>query len=309
MGRTNIAWSDFTLNVVSGCSKPAAVPDAMHSLAGEVDERWLKEGSSPECSRCYAETLSLRRGWSKQPWKTEFAEENVKLRPERFREIARLPLKPITLPPSQRTKVFIASMGDWAHELVPDAFISEMWKWLVLYPNIYQLLTKRIDRASSLPGPWPENIWLGATCGHPATKWRIEMLRRSKAAVKFLSMEPLLGSMLPLDLTGIDWVIVGGESGAGFRAMRMEWVREIRDECARQGVALFVKQGANFFTERECYLVETDGQCYAIQQFPGELTAPYPVSPDNETKHLKLYTPTPVLTPVIKPAAQKRLFD
>jgi protein gp37 len=295
MNRTIIAWTDYTLNVVSGCSKPPAVPASALPLAGGVDERWLKDGSSPECAKCYAETLSLKRGWSKQPWKTEHAAANIRLRPERFREIRRLPLQPITLPPSERTKCFIASMGDWAHELIPDSFIAEMWTWLLQYPNIYQMLTKRIERASRLPGPWPEHIWLGATCGHPATKWRIEVLRRSNAKVRFLSMEPLLGSMLPLDLTGIDWVIVGGESGANFRPMKMEWVREIRDECARQGVAFFMKQSASFFTERGCYLVEQDGRCMAYKQFPGELSAPIQVPPDNEKTHFKMYGETPTM--------------
>src|SRR5208283_3021162 len=105
------------------------------------------------------------------------------------------------------------SMGDIFHRLVPDDFLHAMFAEAVKHQHIYQLLTKRIERASRWVGPWPDHVWLGTTCGHPDTKFRIDYLRRSKAQVRFVSMEPLLGSMLPLDLRGIDQVIVGGESG------------------------------------------------------------------------------------------------
>ncbi len=163
-------------------------------------------------------------------------------------------------------------MGDIFHRLVPDDFLRELWPWLVKHPHIIQLLTKRPDRAAAWPGPWPENIWLGTTCGHPITKWRIEYLRRSQAQVRFLSVEPLLAPMHPLNLEGIHQVIVGGESGKGFRPMRMEWVREIRDDCERQGVAFYFKQDAAFRQKTRPYLVEEDGSCWKYQQFPRELT-------------------------------------
>jgi protein gp37 len=103
-------------------------------------------------------------------------------------------------------------------------------------------LTKRPERAAEWPGPWPDHIWLGTTCGHPVTKWRIEYLRRSQAKVRFLSAEPQLASLLPINLDGIHQVIVGGESGVGFRKLEMAWARELRDECERAGVAYFFKQ-------------------------------------------------------------------
>jgi len=117
------------------------------------------------------------------------------------------------------------------------------------------------------------------------TKWRINALRDSGAKVRFLSMEPLLASMLPLNLSGIDQVIVGGESVAHRRPMEMTWVRELRDACAAQGVAFFMKQDSAFRTESRAYLVEDDGRCLQYRQFPGELTPPVEVAPDNARYH------------------------
>jgi len=282
MGKTIISWATYTNNVVTGCSKPAAIPEAglrmirledeREQTVTEVEEKWTKPGTSPECIRCYAETLSLRRKFSPKPWLEENEEVNVRLRPERFREFKRVPVK--YGKPSEVERFFVCSMGDIFHRLVPDSFLRELWDYMIAVPHIYMLLTKRIDRAASFPGPWPPHIWLGTTCGHPATKWRIEYLRRSRAAVRFISMEPLLAPMLPLNLDGINQVIVGGESGAGFRPMEMQWAREIRDECAEQGAAFFFKQDAAYQTETRPYLVETDGVCHQYQQFPGEFSAP-----------------------------------
>ena len=205
----------------------------------------------------------------------------MQLHPERFREFGKLPVRGLFLPPSQRERIFVCSMGDTFHRLVPDDFLTMLFAEMAEHQHIYQVLTKRIERASRWRGPWPEHIWLGTTCGHPDTKFRIDLLRRSKAKVRFVSMEPLLGSMLPLDLSGIDQVIVGGESGPRRRPMQMEWAREVRDACRRQGVAFFMKQDAHFRTEQRCYLVETDGSCWQYRQFPGEFSKPIQVDPDN----------------------------
>lgn len=293
MGKTKISWATHTINPVSGCSKPAAVPPAGITMFEELDRRdgthtviepkWLKDGTSPECVRCYAEELSLRRGWSPKPWQEENIALNLKLRTERFREIKNLPKAGRFAagdPASECTRAFIASMGDIFHASVPDEFIRAMWDYLLDSDAIFMLLTKRIDRAASWPGPWPKNIWLGTTCGHPMTKWRIEYLRRSLAQTRFVSMEPLLGSMLPLDLTGIDQAIVGGESGNGFRKMNMEWAREVLKCAQRDGAAFFYKQDSAYRTETRPWLVDADGLKLEYHQFPGELRKPILIGPN-----------------------------
>jgi protein gp37 len=274
VGQTIISWATQTVNVVTGCSKPI-----------ETDPDTQRRFISPECVHCYAEALSLKRGWSKKPWTEVNAADNVILHPERFKEFARIPVKPVHLLPSQRERFFVCSMGDTFHRQVPDWFLEQLWAWLTKYQHIYQMLTKRPERAADWPGPWPDHIWLGTTCGHPGTKHRIEHLRRSAAKVRFISAEPLLGSLLPIDLTGIHQVIVGGESGPGFRPMQMQWARELRDECERQQVAYFYKQDAAWRTEIRCYLVEKDGRCVQYRQFPGEMTPPVEIAPDSEKYH------------------------
>jgi protein gp37 len=139
------------------------------------------------------------------------------------------------------------------------------------------LLTKRADRAAAWPGPWPSHIWLGVTCGHPVTRWRVNALRDSGAQVKFVSAEPLLDSLDVVDLTGIDMVIVGGESGTGHRKMEMQHARELRDRCVERRIAYFFKQDSGYKEGMRPYLVEEDGRCLAYRQYPGELAAPVKV--------------------------------
>jgi protein gp37 len=312
--KTIIAWASYTVNPSHGCSKPAAAPlEAILDLNAfdttlkdrlyphGIPLKWGKPDTSLECSRCYAELLSNRRGWTPKPWLEANAEENLTLRPERFREFTKVKVKDVTLPPSQRERFFVCSMSDVFHKLIPDEHIHRMLDAMAATPHIYQVLTKRPERAYNFPHSWPANIWLGTTCGHPITKWRLEYLRRSLAKTRFVSMEPLLDSMLPLDLTGIDQLIIGGESGAGYRKMEMSWAREMRDLCAETKTAYFYKQDAAFVTERRCYLMETDGRCLQYRQFPGELTAPVEVQPDNAAYHRTLF---PNWRPGAAPAAQ-----
>jgi alkylated DNA repair dioxygenase AlkB len=114
------------------------------------------------------------------------------------------------------------------------------------------------------------------------TKWRLEFLRRSAAKVRFVSMEPILDSMLPLNLDGINQVIVGGESGRARRPFNMRWAREVRDACAAAEAAFFFKQDSELQTERRPYLVEQDGTCWEYRQYPGELTPPTHVQPERQ---------------------------
>jgi protein gp37 len=141
--------------------------------------------------------------------------------------------------------IFVNSMSDLFHREVPTEFILRVFdvmeraRW-----HRFQVLTKRAERLAELSGrlPWAENIWQGVTVENGDHVGRIDWLRETGAAVKFLSLEPLLGPMPGLDLSGIDWVIVGGESGPGARRMEPEWVVDIRDQCVEAGVAFYFKQ-------------------------------------------------------------------
>lgn len=136
-------------------------------------------------------------------------------------------------------------MSDLFHEAVPIEFIRKVFDTMVSTPrHTYQLLTKRADRAEELSEllTWTPNIWLGVSVESDEFQWRIDSLRRTDAAIKFLSLEPLLGPLNELNLEGIDWTIAGGESGPGARSMNPDWVRSIRDQCQAANVAFHFKQ-------------------------------------------------------------------
>ncbi len=211
--QSRIEWTDATWNPVTGCSKV-----------------------SPGCAHCYAETLSIRFGWSKRPWTPENAGENVVLHPERLQ-----------LPRHWRgsRRVFVNSMSDLFHELVPDEYIRDVFEVMAsCRQHQFQTLTKRPERLAALAPrlPWPENIWIGVTIENDRWVHRADFLRTVPAAVRFISAEPLLGPLPSLDLTGIDWLIAGGESGNGARRPDADWFRDLRDRCQEQEVAFFFKQ-------------------------------------------------------------------
>jgi len=142
-------------------------------------------------------------------------------------------------------RIFVNSMSDLFHEQVPDAYIQRVFDVMRRADwHQYQVLTKRSERILALIKelPWASQIWMGVSVENEKYTSRIEDLRKTHARVKFLSLEPLLGPLRNLDLTGIDWVIVGGESGPGARAMNPHWVADIRDQCLDAGVAFFFKQ-------------------------------------------------------------------
>ena len=142
-------------------------------------------------------------------------------------------------------RVFVNSMADLFHDEVPLAFIQEVFSVMRGTPrHIYQILTKRADRLLELSPhlDWAPNVWMGVSVENSDVLWRVDRLRSTAARTKFLSCEPLLGSLHALDATGIDWVIAGGESGPGARPMSPNWVREIRDICVDAGVAFHFKQ-------------------------------------------------------------------
>jgi protein gp37 len=136
-------------------------------------------------------------------------------------------------------------MSDLFHQRVPVAFIERVFVVMAeAHWHTFQVLTKRSKRLADMSDllPWRENIWMGVSVETESYQERIDDLRRTGAAVKFLSLEPLLGPLPALDLDGIDWVIVGGESGPRARPMDPAWVREIRDQCTETGVPFFFKQ-------------------------------------------------------------------
>ncbi len=142
-------------------------------------------------------------------------------------------------------KIFVNSMGDMFHRLVPYDFVAESFSVMTkTSQHQFQLLTKRSLRLQRLSCdlPWPQNVWAGVTVETADYLERVDHLRQTPAAVKFLSLEPLLGPIDNLDLTDIDWVIVGGESGPGARPMLREWVINIRDQCLAADVPFFFKQ-------------------------------------------------------------------
>jgi protein gp37 len=141
--------------------------------------------------------------------------------------------------------VFVNSMSDLFHRSVGADFVRRVFEVMRQADrHVFQVLTKRADRLASLCGslPWPENVWMGVSVENADYVQRIDQLRTAPAAVRFLSLEPLLGPIPHLDLAAIDWVIVGGESGPRARAMDIAWVREIRDQCLSAGVPFFFKQ-------------------------------------------------------------------
>ena len=141
--------------------------------------------------------------------------------------------------------VFVNSMSDLFHARVPDAFVRQVFEVMASTPrHTYQVLTKRPRRLARLARSLPlaQNIWLGVSVEDEGTLWRIDELRKVDAAVRFVSAEPLLESLGVVDLTDVDWVIAGGESGSGHRVVQREWITELRDTCIAENVAFFFKQ-------------------------------------------------------------------
>jgi len=209
--RSNIEWTEMTWNPVTGCTK-----------------------ISVGCKNCYAERIAIRlqamgqRNYSKG-FRLALHEHSLGL-PLRWRS-------------SQI--VFVNSMSDLFHEEIPQDFIKEVFSIMNRASwHRYQVLTKRSKRLLELDPhlTWAEHIWMGVSVETEVFKSRIEDLRRTRARIKFLSLEPLLGPMGNLNLEGIDWIIVGGESGPGARLMKREWVLGIRDQCQSAGVPFFFKQ-------------------------------------------------------------------
>ncbi len=204
--KTGIQWTDRTWNPVTGCTKV-----------------------STGCAHCYAETITKRFSHN---FPQGFA---LTLHPERLQQPKRW---------RKSSRIFVNSMSDLFHKDIPLSFLKEVFQVIKETPqHIYQILTKRPERLLELSSQldWHDNIWLGVSVENQSYTHRIEYLRQVPAKVRFLSCEPLLGS-IELDLTEIDWVIVGGESGLKYRLMKAEWVENIHQQCEKANVPFFFKQ-------------------------------------------------------------------
>lgn len=225
---TSIEWTERTWNPVTGCSK-------------------VSQG----CKHCYAERIA-DRFWGDRPF-TE-----VQCHPER-----------LSHPKSIRkgSMFFVNSMSDLFHPDVPDKFIRSVFNVMRECPqHTFQVLTKRSERLAQL-GPdllWPTNVWMGVSVEDARVIERIDHLRAVPAAVRFLSLEPLIGPLEDLNLAGLHWVIVGGESGPGARPMKAAWVKSIRRQCRAARVPFFFKQWGGVFKKHSGR--ELDGRIY--NEFP-----------------------------------------
>ena len=206
-----IEWTEATWNPTTGCTK-------------------ISEG----CRHCYAEKMAKRLEAMGQPryingFKVTIHDDLIEL-PLRWRNPKR---------------IFVDSMSDIFHKDVPDEFIQRVFETMNRASHhTFQVLTKRPERVRTIAHKltWTENIWMGTSVEDMRVAKRVDHLRQVPASVRFLSCEPLLGSLLRLDLTSIHWVIAGGESGPGARPMKSEWALELRDKCAEQGIPYFFKQ-------------------------------------------------------------------
>jgi len=208
---STIEWTEMTWNPVTGCSK-------------------ISEG----CRHCYAERMAKRlQAMGNARYANAF---HVTLH-EDLVDLPRRIGKPRT--------IFVNSMSDLFHETVPFDFIRRVFRTMTVSPqHTFQVLTKRSQRLCELAAwlPWPDNVWMGVSIEDDRVLSRVTDLRAVPAHVRFLSCEPLIGPLDDLPLDGITWVIVGGESGPGARAMKRTWVESIRHQCRRANVPFFFKQ-------------------------------------------------------------------
>ncbi|MCX6690801.1 MAG: phage Gp37/Gp68 family protein [Methanoregula sp.] len=222
---SGIEWTETTWNPVTGCTK-----------------------ISLGCKNCYAERMALRLQAMGQP--------NYR---DGFKVTLHEQMLPLPLAWRKPQMIFVNSMSDLFHKDVPTSFIEKTFavmrkaSW-----HTFQVLTKRSDRLREIEEKIsiPKNVWFGVSVECEDYLYRIDNLRATRAPVKFLSLEPLIGSLPGLNLEGIDWVIVGGESGPGARPMEEEWVTDIRDICLASNVPFFFKQWGGVIKKRTGRLLE-----------------------------------------------------
>lgn len=231
---SSIEWTDVTWNPVTGCTKV-----------------------SPGCKHCYADRMAKRLQAMGQP---------------RYADGFQLTLQEDLLEAPLHWRkprlVFVNSMSDLFHPDVPVAYVRQVFEVMEQAgQHRFQVLTKRAERLAEVAPslPWPPNVWMGVSVERDDYLWRIPYLCSTPAAVRFLSLEPLLGPLTDLPLDGVHWVIVGGESGPGARPMESAWVRDIRSSCQTHGVPFFFKQWGGVRKKRNGR--ELDGRTW--DEMPG----------------------------------------
>jgi protein gp37 len=211
MAQSSIEWTEATWNPITGCNKV-----------------------SPGCKYCYAEVMARRlKGMGQSNYRNGF---ELTLQPQMLE-------RPLAWRRPQM--IFVNSMSDLFHEDVPLEYIRRVFTTIEqAHWHTFQVLTKRAERLEALAGrlKWPSNLWMGVSVERQDYVFRIEHLKRTPAGTKFLSLEPLLGPLGRLDLDGIDWVIVGGESGHAARTMEKSWVVDIQAQCRQARAQFFFKQ-------------------------------------------------------------------
>jgi len=285
MNKSIISWTNVTWNPTHGCSK-------------------VSDG----CKHCYAMTLSLKRGWTTKPWTVQNESDNVLLKPHKLADPYRL---------KEPQRVFVNSMSDLFHAMIPDWYRAAVFCVMMDLPqHVFQILTKRpestidwpdrfrdavrspeficltentknkhvksaLEKAIDYRTSWAEHLWMGTSVEDSRVVGRIDQLRQCQAHVRFISAEPLIGALGPIDLTDIHWIIVGGESGNHMkpgnpRWMQQEWARDIKNQCVDQAVAYFYKQDSGYKTELRTWLVEEDGSHWKWEQYPNDFKPAIP---------------------------------
>lgn len=231
MNKTKIQWTEMTWNPITGCTK-------------------ISDG----CMNCYAARMAKRLKAMGNPRYINEFEVTV------HKDLLEVPLDI-----KQPKMIFVNSMSDLFHKDVPDDIIIKVFETMnKAHWHTFQLLTKRPERVLAMDQAgllkWSSNIWMGTTVENDKYIDRIDKLRKTKANIKFLSCEPLLGSLKDISLEEIDWVIVGGESGPKSREMKKEWVLELKELCEKYGVAFFFKQWGGINKKKSGRLL--DGKTY-----------------------------------------------
>ncbi|MGH3155550.1 MAG: DUF5131 family protein [Streptosporangiaceae bacterium] len=241
--KTAIGWTEATWNPVTGCDRVSA-----------------------GCDHCYAMTLAKRLKAMGSPRyqldgdpRTSGPGFGVSLHPESLDRPARW---------TRPRMIFVNSMSDLFHARVPLSFVTDVFDVIAATPqHTYQVLTKRSSRLRKVADrlTWPPNLWMGVSVENTNALYRVSDLRAVPAAIRFLSCEPLIGPLDGLRLDGIDWVIAGGESGPGHRAMKLPWLEQLAVRCETHDVPLYVKQAAGPRSGMQGAL--PDG-LWALKQFP-----------------------------------------
>lgn len=228
---STIEWTDATWNPVAGCKKVSdgcrnCYAERMSRRLASMATAALANGQNAGRKANYLEVVSRTGSWNGSVY---------------------LDRASVTEPLKWNTPriVFVNSMSDLFHEDVPDDFLRDVFETMnSASSHIFQVLTKRAARLADVAGQlkWTDNIWIGTSVEDDRVAHRVESLRQVKAKVRFLSVEPMIGPLDNLDLSGLHWVIAGGESGPGSRPMDPRWVRTLRDRCVNSSVPFFFKQ-------------------------------------------------------------------